>query len=86
MRNARGLDDDDDESEVKIEETSAKSWRNVSKIESKSGLHNIKGMSARGMNVKDKIGVKKIYRGLMSMVEDQQRAVIMFSRKSRACL
>ena len=46
MRNARLLDDDDD-GEVEIEKMSAKSWRNVSKMESKGGMHNIEGMSAR---------------------------------------
>ena len=47
MRHARSLDDDDDEGEVEIEKTLAKSWRNVSRIESKGGMHNIEGMSAR---------------------------------------
>ena len=83
---ARSLDDDDDEGEVEIEKTSAKSWRNVSKIKLRSGMHKIEGMSAMGTNVEVDIGVDKIYRGLMRAVEDKRRATIMFSKKSRAFL
>ena len=38
------------------------------------------------MNVEDEIGVKKQYWALMRVVEDQQRAVIMFSNQSRVFL